>query len=110
MNIPSLQDLLPGAVEAASAWFAQRRKEFENEINAQLNDAVDALDMLKANKCDQLELRLERSAMAEPLKRARHTAALQDIDDIFDDYLRWIEDAMTTEERPWVSVVCAILA
>ena len=110
VDIPSLQDLLPGAVEAASAWFAQRRNEFENETNAQLNEAVTALDTLKANKRHQLELRLESSAMAEPLKRARHTAALQDIDDIFDDYLRWIEDAMTTEERPWVSVVCAIVA
>ena len=110
VNIPSLQNLLPGAVEAASAWFAQRRNEFENTINAQLNEAVAALDTLKEDKCDQLELRLERSAMAEPLKRARHTAALQDIDDIFEDYLRWIEDAMTTEERPWVSVVCAIVA
>ena len=47
--------------------------------------------------------------MTEPLKRARHATALQNIDDTFNDYLRWIEDAMTTEERPWVSVACAVV-
>ena len=108
MDIPALQGLLPGAVKAASAWFAKRRDTFENTINNQLNKAVAKLDTLRDNKRRQLELRLERSAMAEPLKRARHAAALRDANDIFDDYLRWIEDAMTTEERPWVSVVCVL--
>ena len=110
VDIPALQGLLPGAVEAASTWFANRRNEFEDAINTQLNEAVAALDTLKANKQRQLASRLADSAMAEPLKRARHAAALQDIEDIFDDYLCWIEDAMTTEERPWVSVVCTIVA
>ena len=110
VDIAALHDLLPGAVDAASAWFANRRNEFEEDINAQLNKAIAALDTLKANKRRQLESRLEGSAMAEPLKRARHAAALREIDQIFDDYLRWIEDAMTTEKRPWVSVVCAIVA
>ena len=65
-----------------------------------------ALDALKANKRHQREPRLRRSEMAEALKRAHHAAALRSID----DYLRWVEDAMTTEERPWVSVVGAIVA
>ena len=110
VDVPTLQNLLPGAVDAASTWFAKRRNQFEDDINAQLNEAIDALDALKANKLHQLDLHLERSAMAEPLKRARHATALRDVNEIFDDYLRWIEDAMTTEERPWVSVVCAIVA
>ena len=110
VDIPALQSLLPGAVDAATTWFANRRNEFEDAINAKLDHAVAQLDVLKARKHRQLELRLEGSAMAEPLKRARHAAAVQDVEDIFDDYLRWIEDAMTTEERPWVSVVCAIVA
>ena len=110
VDVTALQGLLPGAVDAASAWFANRRNEFEEDINAQLNEAIAALDTLKANKRRQLESRLEGSAMAEPLKRARHAAALREVDQIFDDYLRWIEDAMTTEKRPWVSVVCAIVA
>ena len=108
VDIPALQSLLPGAVAAATIWFANRRKAFENAANDQLNAELADWEALKANKRHQLELRLERSAMAEPLKRARHATALADIEDIFDDYWRWIEDAMTTEERPWVSVVCAI--
>ena len=110
VDVSALQSLLPGAVEAATTCFAKRRKEFEDVINEQLNEAVTALDALKDNKHRQLELRLEGSAMAEPLKRARHAAALREVDEIFNDYLRWIEDAMTTEERPWVSVVCVMTA
>ena len=106
VDIPALQDLLPGALEAAGAWFAPRRS--EEAINVQLNTQVAAQDELKANKQRQLELRLTHSEMAEPLNRARRATALQDIEDIFTDYWQWIEDAMTTEERPWVSVVCAL--
>ena len=62
---------------------------------------------VKANKQRQLELCFARSEIAEPLKRARRAATLQDIEDIFTDYWQWIEHAMTTEEHPWVSVVCA---
>ncbi len=25
-----------------------------------------------------------------------------------DEYLKWIEDTMTTEPRPWIKVVCAM--
>ena len=109
VDIPALQGLLPGALEAAGKWFAKRRSEFEEAINVQLNEQVAAQDELKANKQRQLELRLTHSEMAEPLKRARRNTALQDIEDIFNDYWQWIEDAMTTEERPWVSVVCALV-
>ena len=57
----------------------------------------------------QLDLRFERSAMAAPLKQAHRSNAEREIDDVFGDYLQWIEDVMTTEERPWVSVVCVLV-
>ena len=109
VDVAALEGLLPEAVQTANAWFVERRNAFEDAINAKLNQAVGALDALKNRRLRQLDLRFERSAMAEPLKEARRKAAESDIDGIFGDYLQWIEDVMTTEERPWVSVVCVLV-
>ena len=109
VDVAALQRLLPEAVQAANAWFAKRRNEFEDAINDKLNGAVAALDGLKNRRLRQLDLRLDRSALAEPLKAARRKSAESEIDGIFGDYLQWIEDVMTTEERPWVSVVCVLV-
>ncbi len=109
VDVAALERLLPEAVQAANAWFAKRRNEFEDAINDKLNGAVAALDGLKNRRLRQLDLRLDRSALAEPLKAARRKSAESEIDGIFGDYLQWIEDVMTTEERPWVSVVCVLV-
>ena len=109
VDVAALERLLPEAVQAGNAWFAKRRNEFEDAINDKLNGAVAALDALKSRRLRQLDLRLDRSALAEPLKAARRKSAESEIDGIFGDYLQWIEDVMTTEERPWVSVVCVLV-
>ena len=109
VDVAALERLLPEAVQAANACFAKRRNEFEDAINDKLNGAVAALDGLKNRRLRQLDLRLDRSALAEPLKEARRKSAESEIDGIFGDYLQWIEDVMTTEDRPWVSVVCLLV-
>ena len=108
VDVAALERLLPEAVQMADVWFAKQRDDFEDAINAKLNEAVTALDALKIRRLRHLDGRDEGSAMAEQLKQARRRAAQQDIDEIFDAYLQWIEDVMTTEERPWVSVVCVM--
>ena len=30
------------------------------------------------------------------------------MEEVFDDYREWIEDTMTTEETPWLKVICAM--
>ena len=109
VDVAALERLLTDAVHAANAWFANRRNEFEDAINATLNNAVDALDGLKERKLRQLDLRLAGSKMAEPLKQAQRNASVSEIEGIFGDYLQWIQDVMTTERRPWVSVVCVLV-
>ena len=34
---------------------------------------------------------------------------VHDIDEVFGDYWQWIEDTVTTEETPWLKVVCAMV-
>ena len=109
VELPPWSVCCPRPCRPANAWFAKRRNEFEDAINDKLNGAVAALDGLKSRRLRQLDLRLDRSALAEPLKAARRKSAESEIDGIFGDYLQWIEDVMTTEERPWVSVVCVLV-
>ena len=104
----ALRSLLPDAVARARAWVVERRRAFENRINDKLNDELEALEKLKTRQLRQLELQLERSDQAEAFKRARQERGRRDIDTIFEEYLEWIEDTMTTEPQPYIKVVCAM--
>ena len=109
VDAAALERLLPEAVRLANVWFAKQRNHFENAINVKLNKEIEKLDALKSRRLHHLDERFERSAMAEPLKQARRKTDRQDVEDIFNAYWQWIEDVMTTEERPWVSVVCVMV-
>jgi len=107
-DIVALERLLPVAVERARAWVVERRNAFEREVNVKLDAALAALDALKARQLRQLELRLEQSRQAEAFKRHRAEQQRRDIEAVFDEYLEWIQDTMTTERQPWLKVVCAM--
>ena len=85
-----------------------RRRAFESRINDKLNDELKALEKLKKRRLLQLELQLERSDQAEAFKRTREERGRRDIDTIFEEYLEWIEDTMTTEPQPYIKVVCVM--
>ena len=85
-----------------------RRNAFEKRINAKLDHAVTALDELKARRLRQIELQLGGSGQAEAIKRARAERSRHEIEEMFDEYLEWIQETMTTEPRPWIKVVCAM--
>ena len=107
-NLDRLQRRLPEAVAKAREWVIGRRNAFEKRINDKLDRAVAALDELKARRLRQLELQLAGSGQAEAFKRARAERSRHEVEEIFDEYLEWIQDAMTTEPRPWIKVVCAM--
>ena len=54
-------------------------------------------------------LKLEQSSQPAAHKTNREKRARDDIDDVFSDYWQWIEDTMTTEETPWLKVICAMV-
>ena len=104
----ALRRLLPDAVARGRAWVVERRRAFESRINEKLNDELEALEKLKTRQLRQLELQLERSEQAEAFKRARQERGQRDIDTIFDEYLRWVQETMTTEPQPYIKVACVM--
>ena len=55
----------------------------------------------------QLDLQFAGSGRRKP-SSARAERNRHEVEEIFDEYLKWIEDTMTTEPRPWIKVVCAM--
>ena len=104
----ALRRLLPDAVARARARVVERRRAFESRINEKLNDELEALERLKSRQLRQLELQLERSDQADTFKRARQERGQREIDTIFDEYLEWVQDTMTTEPQPYIKVVCVM--
>ena len=104
----ALRRLLPDAVARGRDWVVERRRAFESRINDKLNDELKALEKMKKRRLLQLELQLERSDQAEAFKRTREERGRRDIDTIFEEYLGWIEDTMTTEPQPHIKVVCVM--
>ena len=66
------------------------------------------LDELKARRLRQIELQLEGLGQAEAFQRTRAERSRHEVEGMFDEYLEWIQETMTTEPRPWIKVVCAM--
>ena len=107
-DLDALRRLLPDAVDRAREHVGTRRNDFENHINDKLNRELADLEALKERQLRRLGARLARSKQAEAIKRAHAERARRDIDAIFDEYLQWVEDTMTTERQPWIKVVCVM--
>ena len=109
VDVEALARLLPAAVEEARRHIVERRNEFEDDINAKLDEELKALEQLRKRRFAQLELKLEQSTQPSAHKAHREERARRDIDEIFDDYLEWIQETMTTEKAPWLKVICAMV-
>ena len=107
-DLPALRRLLPDAVARARARVVERRRDFEDRVNDKLNRELAALEALKARRIRRIEKRLERSDQSEAFKRARAERARRDVETIFDEYLTWVEDTMTTEPQPYMRVACVM--
>ena len=109
VDVDALARRLPAAVEQTRKFIVERRGRFEKVINAKLDEELRALEELKARRLTQLELKLEQSSQPAAQKTNRKKRARDDIDDVFNDYWQWIEDTMTTEETPWLKVICVMV-
>ena len=107
-DVDALSQLLPNAVRRAREHFIGRRNVFEKSIDAKLEDEVRALDAFRARKLRQFEFDFSKSERGEPIRRHREEQARREVEEVHDEYVKWIEETMTTEPHPWIRVVCAM--
>lgn len=109
LDLDPVSELLPNAVERAKQWLDERRQAFEDGMNEQLNRELEALEELKERRIQQLALKLDQSRRAEAFKAHQRSTGEQEIEQVFDDYLTWVEDTMTLERQPYIKVVCVMV-
>ena len=109
VDVEALARLLPAAIKEARRHIVERRNRFEDVINAKLDEELEALERLKARRLTQLELKLEQSSEPSAHKTHREERARRDIDEVFKDYLEWVQETMSTERTPWLKVICAMV-
>lgn len=93
------------AVVEAQKKMLEARKNFEDSINVQLQEQLNRLNKLKGQHYQQLTLRY---ADGTPLKEEKKSKAERRIEQIFNDYWRWVEDSMTTEPAPYIKIIAVL--
>jgi len=66
---------------------------------------VDALEKLRGKRIQQMELNLSKVGGIQAIIEDKKVKEQQRIEKIFDDYIGWIEDTMTTEKEPYIQVI-----
>ncbi len=107
-ELDSIRRLLPEAVTEARRWMRRARDDFEERINEQLNMQMEELERLRARQKRQLALRLEGSGYSETRKASAKASGERTIDELFDDYIEWIEETMTTEPEAFIQVISVL--
>ncbi len=100
LPLAELQGRLPMVVEKAREWIVGKRDAYEREINKKLNQQLTELENLRDRQVRQLELKSESSRQQEGRKVHLKATREQEIDTLFDQYIQWVEDTMTTQRQP----------
>jgi len=108
VNLAALQDLLPHAVDKARDYMSSLWKDFENDLNDKLDTQLQELDRLKKRKLEALEKRLAQSSLPEKRLTEKRESETRAIQKIFDAYWDWVEQTMTTEDKPYIRVVAVL--
>lgn len=103
-----LKELLPMAIEKTVQWMSEQRKAFEERINEKLNDQLGDLERLRKKQHTQLEFRFMDSRLPDKMVQGIKDKERRRIDRLFDEYLDWVEDTMTTEDNPYIQVIAVL--
>jgi hypothetical protein len=101
------QIMISDVVEKTREAILDERQDWENKYNPKLNEHLEALEKLRGEHIQQLEFDFSERIMGE---RTRDEKAQKEraIEKMFDDYLTWIEDTMTTEKKPYIRIAAVL--
>jgi ERCC4-related helicase len=104
-NTEVQQQLLVQAIDKAKQHFSVVRTEHEKALNSKLQQQVDELEKLRTKRIQQMSLQLESTGGIAQIIEDKKQKEQQRIEKLFDDYIQWIEDTMTTEKDPYIQVI-----
>lgn len=98
-----LEALLPKAIEKAAQHFSNVRDVAMEKIDDKLYKQLDILDKLKAKHIQQLEIQFDDVSITRIANKKE--SEKERVTKLFDNYVNWIKDTMTTEKQPYIQVV-----
>lgn len=104
-NTEMQQSLLKKAITKASEYFQTIRKEKESKIDHKLQKQIDALEALRDKRVKQLAFSFEQTGGIQQIVEDKKQKEQKRIEQLFDDYIQWIEDTMTTENTPYIQLI-----
>ncbi|MBF0227422.1 MAG: DEAD/DEAH box helicase [Desulfobacterales bacterium] len=103
-DLELIRNLLKDAVSKAKQYMSEERKSFENNINKKLNEHLKALERLKSKHHEQLELFYVEAKHISKKEQEKRV-----IDRKFNEFIKWVEETMTTEDNPFIQVIAVIV-
>ena len=104
-NTRAQQALLKLAIDKSTEYFQTIRKEKESQIDHKLQQQIDALEALKTKRVKQLTFSFEKTGGIQQIVEDKKQKEQSRIENLFDDYIQWIEDTMTTEKTPYIQLI-----
>ncbi len=92
---------MPLAVEQIKEWITLNRDEFNDKTMPILEEKLKTLERLRASRYEQLEFKF--AGFEEKQEKGK-----RDTDKIFDEYKKWIEDTMKTEDNPYIRNIAVL--
>jgi len=109
-DMQRIEKLLPEAVREASQWMLKTRENFEQGMNKKLYENLKELHKLRVSQKQQLELQISGTRYSDDHKASIQASREQSIDDVFNDYVKWVNDTMKTEPNAYIQVISVLVA
>ena len=110
VDVEQLRAALPAVVELAQMWVGDEARKFGTRMEAERDKELEALAALQNRRREQIEARRRRSHQLQiaGIANWRAETELEEVEEAFADYCRWVEDTMTIAGEPQVSVVAVL--
>ena len=108
VDVQALQQLLPQAIDQATVWMSANRDEFNDSMQPRLHEHLAELSRLKNRRLEKLQLDFGDLSPTARLQLSRKKAEQRRIEAPFANYQSWIEETMTTEDKPYIRVVAVL--
>lgn len=102
-----LSSLLAPAIDAVKRRVLTDRDRFRAEIGPKLNDELERLERLQGRQLEYIDEQFHdrQDTLSTHLRNAKERR----VRNLFREYEKWIEDAMTTAEQPFLQVVAVLV-
>ena len=105
----AIHSLLPDAVAEARHYMSDRRKAFQQNLHARLEDEIQNLSTLQGRQLSFLEFAFPEDQTLVGARRNKKLERRRHIDAVFAGYRRWVEETLTTEDSPFLRVAAVFL-